>query len=136
MGTNADSFSSQIDTINSTIDQINAQLNIIVLQLDSVDDALNSADKAASPVVDISTLSIQIFFGVFIGLGALAIIATVAMTCCHKYSCRYILYFICVLFSILGILLFLFAFIFSLITPTLYFACDFLQVSISSPKNF
>ena len=46
------------------------------------------------------------------------------------------LYFICVILLVLGLLSFLLSFFFSIFTPILYLGCDFLTVSISSSAGF
>lgn len=46
------------------------------------------------------------------------------------------LYFICLIFVLIGIICFIITLIFSIITPVLYLACDFLQTTISSQAGF
>lgn len=84
----------------------------------------------------IVTIAVTAFFGVFIGLGVLGIIGTLLMSCCDKFSCRYLLYFICVIFLVLGLLSFLLSVLFSVITPVLYLGCDFLTTSLASTAGF
>lgn len=92
--------------------------------------------NTVSPYLKIITQVVTAFFGVFIGLGVFGIIGVVLMTFCNKYSCRYLIYFICLILTILGILSFLLAILFSIITPVLYLSCDFINVTIGSQDGF
>lgn len=111
-------------------------MNDMASMVEGFDSTFSGIDDTVSPIMKIITMAITAFFGVFIGLSVLGIIGTLFMTCCDKFSCRYLLYFICVIFLILGIISFLIATLFSVITPVLYFGCDFLTTSISSTAGF
>jgi hypothetical protein len=76
------------------------------------------------------------FFSIFIVLGVTKIVSVVMMTCFYKYWCRYLVYSIFVIFFVFGLVCFLLAIGMSIITPAIYFVCDFVEVSISSSNNF
>lgn len=97
---------------------------------------IGSMSNTITPYMKIVTTVVTAFFGVFIGLGVIGIIGVVLMTFCDKYSCRYLIYFVCLILTILGIISFLLAFLFSIITPVLYLGCDFINTSISSQSGF
>lgn len=63
---------------------------------------------------------------VSIVLGVIGVLAVLLITFCDKYSCRYLLYAMCVVLFILGLVSFIFVIFFSLINPVMYFMCDFL----------
>lgn len=111
---------------------MNDMANLVI----GFDGFISGGDDIISPVMSIITTAVTAFFGVFIGLGVLGIIGTLLMTFCDKFSCRYLLYFICTILFILGLISFILAVLFSVITPVLYFGCDFLTTSISSSANF
>jgi hypothetical protein len=111
---------------------MNDMANLVV----GFDDMISGGNDTISPIMNIVTIAVTAFFGVFIGFGVLGIIATLLMTFCDKFSCRYLLYFICFFFVILGMLSFFLAILFSVFTPVLYFGCDFLTTAISSGANF
>ncbi len=100
------------------------------------DGMVSGVDDSVTPITKIITMAVTAVFGVFIGLGVLSIIGTLLMTFCDKFSCRYLVYFVCVILFILGIVAFLLAFLFSVITPIIYFGCDFINVSIASSAGF
>ena len=136
IGDNADTFSSQIGTIGSTLSSALDPLNNLKTTLTGVDSSFATIYDAVNPIMNLITLVVTAVFGVFIGLGVLSILGTVLMTFCDKYSCRYLVYFVCVILFILGIVSFLLALIFSIITPILYLGCDFINVSVSSQTGF
>jgi hypothetical protein len=122
--------------INSTIDQIVSSVSGISSMMSGFDGTLSTTDTSISPIMKIVTLGVTAFFGVFIGLGVLGIIGAILMTFCDKFSCRYLVYFVCVILLILGILSFLLSIVFSVITPILYLGCDFLTVTVGSSTGF
>lgn len=100
------------------------------------DTNISNIDDSISGIMKIVTLAVTAFFGVFIGFAVLGIVGTLLMTCCEKFSCRYLLYFLCVILLLLGFLSFLLSLFFSIFTPILYLGCDFLTVAISSSAGF
>jgi len=136
IGNNVDDFSNQTGTIGTTIDNVVSSVNGTLDTITSFNTMIGSFNDSVSSIMKIVTIGVTAFFGVFIGLGVLAIIGTILMTCCDKYSCRYLIYFTCVILFVLGLICFFLSVIFSILTPTIYFACDFLSTTISSPANF
>lgn len=136
IGKNVDNFSSQIGTVGSTIDSVVSTVNGTLGTISSFNGMLDSMGTIISPYTSITTTAVTAFFAVFIGLGILGIIGVILMTCCDKYGCRYLLYFVCLILFVLGIISFLLAVIFSIITPVIYLGCDFISVTVSSQANF
>ena len=132
----ADTFNTQLGSLPSTISQFKASMKEMVDLVNGFDTMISGMDSSISDIMKIVTLAVTAVFGVFIGLGVLSIIGTIFMTCCDKYSCRYLVYFVCVILFVLGIFCLLLSTLFSIITPVIYFGCDFLTVSISSSTTF
>lgn len=132
----ATGFTGNIGSVSSTIDSIVNSMSDMVNTVTGIDDTISSMDDSVSPIMKIITIVVTAIFGVFIGLGVLSIIGTILMTFCDKFSCRYLVYFVCVILVVLGILSFLLATLFSVITPVLYLGCDFLTTSIGSQSGF
>lgn len=132
----ADTFNTQLGSLPSTISQFKASMKDMVDLVNGFDTMISGMDSSISDIMKIVTLAVTAVFGVFIGLGVLSIIGTIFMTCCDKYSCRYLVYFVCVILFVLGIFCLLLSTLFSIITPVIYFGCDFLTVSISSSTTF
>lgn len=132
----ATDFTGNIGSVGTTIDSIVGSMSDMVTTVSGIDDTISTMDDSVSPIMKIVTIVVTAIFGVFIGLGVLSIIGTILMTFCDKFSCRYLVYFVCVILVVLGILSFLLATLFSVITPVLYLGCDFLTTSISSQSSF
>ncbi len=112
-----------------SVDEVNKNF----LKFDSF---ISETHDSMNPIIDLATTSSTAFYALFIGLGAIGIISTVLMTFCNKFSCRYLLYFICVLKVLLGVICFLLVISLSTATPAMYFGCDFVTTSVSSSANF
>ena len=136
IGSNVDNFSNQVGTLGTTIDSVVSTVNGTLGTISTFNGYLDTVNSSISPYMNIITIVVTAFFGVFIGLGILGIIGVILMTCCDKYGCRYLLYFVCVILFVLGIISFLLSVLFSIITPVLYLGCDFISVTISSQANF
>ena len=104
--------------------------------IDEFDSGFGSTLATLDDVLAIITTAVTALFGVLIGLTVLGIIGAIIMTFCNKFGCRYLIYFTCVILFIIGIVLFLVSIIFAILTPTLYYGCDFLTYSIASESNF
>jgi hypothetical protein len=136
IGRNVDNFSlmsaSLSGSLTSGVYSVNEILNSVV----SLDGRLEEINRQISPYVKvISDVSIA-FFSVFIGLGLVAIVGSVMMSCFYKFFCRYMIYVIMVIFFIFGLVCFVLAIVFSIVLPIIYFSCDWISVSISSSASF
>lgn len=136
IGQNADNFTSQFGTIDSIVDSAASTIQGFVDQINGFDGMFTGMNSSISPIMSLVTIGITAAFGVFIGLGVLSLIGVLMMACCDKYKCRYLLYFVCTILTILGILCFFLALIFSVLTPMIYFSCDFINTTISSKASF
>lgn len=84
---------------------------------------------ALSPIVDgasfISSLTsgFLAFFVVSLALALLGIIGALILVVCNTFKCRYLLYGICGIFVVIGILTFIISILFSIVVPFLHFGC-------------
>lgn len=136
IGESADNFKTQVTPLSGIIDTMVDKMSLISTPITGADGTVAGLDDQVTPIMKIVTMVVTAIFGVFIGLGVLSIIGTLLMTFCDKASCRYLIYFVCVILLVLGILSFLLATLFSIVTPVLYLGCDFLSTSLSSSTNF
>lgn len=112
---------------------VDAAVDAVDTLVGSVSDADDSAYGILSSVsggMGIVTTVMTAVFAVFIAFGVLGILGAIMMTFCDKYSCRYLVYFVCVVLFFLGLVCFILAIMFSAITPLFYYSCDFLQYSV------
>ena len=82
------------------------------------------------------TTAVTALFGVIIGFSVLGIVGALITTFCNKFKCRYLIYFTCLFLFLIGIVLFLLSTLFAVITPILFYTCEFLTYSTESADNF
>lgn len=75
-------------------------------------------------------------YGTALGLGLLVIIGVIFVKCFGKIGCRHFLYIVCLLTFFLTIVAFIFAIVLSLLMPSLYYTCSYLQPAFTSPTAF
>jgi predicted tellurium resistance membrane protein TerC len=92
--------------------------------------------NTASSKKSLITLGVELVYGVTIGLASIMLLATLLVAFCDKSKCRYLMYFSCFLLFFVGLLGFILAIFFSIIAPTVYFGCQFIDFSLSSTTNF
>lgn len=66
----------------------------------------------------------------------MGILATLLLIICNMYKCRLLLYFVCVVLVVVGIICFFLCIIVSALIPVVYFSCDFLTFSLTNANNF
>ena len=132
----ADSFNSNINTFKGAVSGVQGTIGDFASMLEGIDlmmfGILSEGDSAMSSV----TVAILVLLSIVIVLCGLVVVGAVLMTFCEKYSFRYMIYAPCCVLFVVDIVGFLIATIFSLLTPVLYFGCQFLSFSISSSANF
>lgn len=136
----ADAFITQVNSgsspMSSILNDIVDQMENMGDKIDPIDGQIADAGNKIDPILKIITTVVTAIFGAFIGLGVLGVVGTIIMTFCEKFRCRYLLYFICLIFVLIGIVCFIITLLFSIVTPVLYLACDFLQTTVSSQAGF
>ena len=133
---NSNGFSSNTATFNSAISGITSSLSTLQTSVNNLDSNLKSGLSTMDAPKDMGSLVINLIYGIMLGLSCLALLGVVLMTFCDKYKCRHLMYFSCVFLFFLGLLGFLLAMIFSIIVPILYFACDWLSITLGSSAGF
>jgi predicted tellurium resistance membrane protein TerC len=76
------------------------------------------------------TLGVQLVYGVTIGFASLMLLGTLLVAFCSRYSCRYLIYFACSVLFFIGVAGFLLATVFSVLTPAVYWGCQFVNFSL------
>lgn len=139
-----------ITTISNSADNFNNQASnfqsgVAALQTTITDfnNFLSNADSNSYTYMDtvsskkpLINLGVQVVYGVTIGLASMMLLGALLVAFCDKPKCRYLMYFTCFLLFFIGMAGFLMSIIFSIITPTIYFGCQFIDFSLSSSSNF
>lgn len=141
---------SSITSISNAADDFNQQASnfqggVAALQstITNFSNFISNADNNSYTYMDtisnkksLINLGVQVVYGVTIGLASMMLLGTLLVAFCDKPKCRYLMYFSCFLLFFIGLMGFLMSIIFSIITPTVYFGCQFIDFSLSSSTNF
>jgi hypothetical protein len=132
----ADSFVSETTNFQSGVSAMQQSVQDFASFLGGADNSsytmLNNVNSNQSMI----NMAVQLVYGVTIGFAVLMLIATLLVAFCDKPGCRYLMYFTCFILFLIGIMGFLLTLLFSVIAPTVYFGCQFIDYSLSSTANF
>lgn len=81
-------------------------------------------------------LGVRLVYGLTIGIASMMLLGALLVAFCDKIHCRYLIYVSCVLLFFIGVGGFFLSVFFSLMVPTVYFGCQFVNYSIESSSNF
>ena len=81
-------------------------------------------------------MGVNLVYGVTIAFASLMLLGAIMIAFCDKTNCRYLIYFTCIFFFIIGTLGFFLTIIFSIVAPLTFFGCQFINFSLSSATNF
>lgn len=135
---NASSFASASGSFNTaTVDSAKQQIDDLIKQVADYDTKITDYHnnyytyvKAGSITIIAAVFSFVIIFSV------LGLIATILMTFCDKYSCRYLLYCACCWLLIMGIISFAIATVLSIFSPIVVTSCGTIKNALSSTTEF
>jgi hypothetical protein len=137
------SISSSADNFNSQASSFHSGVSALQTTINNFNGFLSNADSGSYTYLDMISskkplinLGVQLVYGVTVGLASLMLLGTLLVAFCDKPKCRYLMYFTCVLLFFIGLVGFIMTIIFSIIAPTVYFGCQFIDFSISSTANF
>ena len=123
IATSADAFGNSISTFQGAVSGVQGTVDDFATLLEDIDSMFYHYYTFGKPYFSIVTTVMTAFFGVVVGLSILGILGAIMMTFCDKYKCRYLIYFSCTLLTIIGIVCFLLATVFSALVPAFYFTC-------------
>ena len=87
-------------------------------------------------IVVIAVIVVYVMLGAFVLFGLLVFMSAMCMFCCGKSGCRCLLYFGCSFLVFFGLLSFVLAIVFAVITPISHFGCTFIESGLSSKAEF
>lgn len=79
---------------------------------------------------------VYVMLGAFVLFGLIVFIAAMCMFCCGKSGCRCLLYFGCSFLVFFGLLSFILAIVFAVVTPISHFSCTYIESGLSSNTEF
>lgn len=81
-------------------------------------------------------LGVQLVYAITIGVASLMLIGVLLVAFCDKSRCRFLIYFACFFLFFIGVVGFMLSVLFSILTPTIYFGCQFIDNTLSNKVNF
>lgn len=132
----ATGFTGSVGTFTNSLSGVTGQIGDLTGTVDNLTSTIENYYGYAQPALDGLTIGVSVYFGVVIGFTILAIIGCLLMSFCDKFKCRYLIYFACIILFIIGLIGFLLAVIFSILTPVLYFGCQFIDFTLANQSNF
>lgn len=128
-GITSSSFSTALTTAQDTLSQF-------VGMIEGGDKQFYDIYSSSTAIMPTVTTAMTGIYAGFIGLAVLGIIPTLFLLICSWFKCRYLLYFTCCLFLLIGIVSFFIVTLISALIPIFYFVCDFSTFTLSSAANF
>ena len=78
----------------------------------------------------------QVVYGVTISLAGVMMVGALLVAFCKRVNCRYLIYVACFFIFFVALMGFAMSVMFSIVTPMVYFGCDFIDYSLASSANF
>jgi hypothetical protein len=132
----ADSFTSETTNFQSGVTVLKSTIDDFATSLTSADSSVAGYMDTAASKKPLINLGVQLVYGVTVGFASLMLIGTLLMAFCDKTRCRYLVYFSCFFLFWIGVAGFLLSGLFSVLTPAVYFGCQFIDFSLDSSANF
>lgn len=106
---------------------------------DKVENLDKSIDSRLTTIkdqyIDPISIAIYVLAGVVMLFCTFLILASI-LVCCGKFSFRKFVYFSCTFITLLGVVFFLLALVFSLTTAAVYYGCDYVEGALQSKALF
>ncbi len=132
----ANDFKGQVSTMSGSIGQAVDAADTFAGQLEGFDQQFYDLYSQSFPILDTITKAMTGFFAGLLALSIVGIVATILTALCKCYKMRYLIYFSCCILFVIAIFCFILAMLTSVLTPVIYFSCDFLEYSISGADEF
>ena len=125
----AGDMGARITATDTILGTVQTSLDGMKTQVESVISLLEKADSYNI------TYSFALY-GTVMGMSLISLIAIILIKCFNMITCRYLLYFICILSFFISAFLFLFAIALSVGMSTTYYSCVYLADTFTSPSSF
>ena len=136
ISTSADNFLQQSANFQSGVAALQTTITVFNNFVSNADNGSYTFIDNISSEKPMINLGVQLVYGVTIGIASIMLLGTLLVAFCDKPKCRYLMYFACVILFFIGLMGFLMTIIFSILTPTVYFGCQFIDYSLNSTSNF
>ena len=132
----ANNFVSETSNYQSGITQLQSTLLSFTNLIKDTDNLFYNTLSTGSTDTNYVVTGMKVLYAATIAVASLMLLGVLLISFCDKINCRYLLYFACFILFWIGLLGFALSVLFSLLTPTVYFGCQFMSYSLSSSANF
>lgn len=132
----ASNFVSEASNYQSGITQLQSTLSNFTNLIKDTDNSFYSTLSSGSTNTNYVLTGMKVLYASTIAVASLMLLGVLLISFCDKINCRYLLYFACFILFWIGFLGFALSILFSLLTPTVYYSCQFMSYSLSSSANF
>ena len=122
MGTQITAADTVLGQVQGNLDSINDKMKSVMSLLANIDSFTSSYELA--------------LYGVILGVSLMVLLGIIFVKCMGMMRCRYFLYALCVVALFLCLFTFLLTVILGLLTPSLYYTCDYFEGKFDSPSAF
>lgn len=136
ISTAANNFVSEASNFQSGIAQFQSTILNFTNTMKDIDNSFHTTLSTGSTNVNYVMTGIKVLYAVTIAIASLMLLGVLLVSFCDKINCRYLLYFACFILFWIGFLGFALSIFFSVLTPVVYFGCQYMSYSLSSSTNF
>lgn len=132
----ASNFVSEATNFQSGISQFQSSILSFTNTIKDIDSSFYNTLSTGSTNVDYVMVGIKVLYTATIAVASLMLFGVLLVSFCDKINCRYLLYFACFVLFWIGFLGFALSIVFSILTPAVYWGCQYMSYSLSSSTNF
>ena len=136
ISTSADNFISQTNTLQSSLASLQSTVKNFTNFILSTDSSFFTSLSTASSDSNYLLTGAKVLYTATIAMASLMLLGALLVSFCDKTNCRYLIYVTCFFLFLLGLLGFTLSIVLSVLTPAVYFGCQYMNFSLNSPANF
>ena len=136
ISTAAASFVSEVTNFQAAVGTLQTTVQNFTTYMTDLDNSLYSTLQVLDQRQGDINLGVRLVYGTTIAIASMMLLGALLVAFCDKVQCRYLMYVSCVLLFFIGVAGFLLSVLFSLMVPTVYFGCQFMNFSLASSSNF
>jgi len=136
ISTAAGNFVSQTATLQTTVTTLQSTIKNFTNFITSIDSSFYTTLSTASTDTNYVLTGVKILYAATIAMASLMLLGVLLVSFCDKTNCRYLIYITCFFLFLLGFLGFVLSIVFSILTPAVYFGCQYMNYSLANSTNF
>jgi hypothetical protein len=132
----AGSFVAQTSTLQASLGGLQSTVKNFSSFVVDIDGSFYNSLSSASSNTNYILTGVKVLYAATIAMASLMLLGALLVSFCDKTNCRYLVYITCFFLFLLGLLGFLLSIVFSVLTPVVYFGCQYMSFSLASSANF